>query len=241
MSELTPEEIWVSYYPDDKMPGTAEPLEGKCGAKMRDKRLKELDIIRYCGKTAGMGTDHLGEGTCKFHLGSTAKHTKGAIRTQMTNEIRSLAEKLGEPDLIGPPEIEAWILASKMKQWSLILEDKMDELNGSLEVTDKAGVEHTRALIEIMERAWERFQAALEFMMKYDLRKRVIELEEHQAQLVGAVFMAIILSQDLKLSESQIASARMMFAEKMQEIGPAIEPTWATNIVDIDSVRDQIS
>ena len=123
-----------------------------------------------------------------------------------------------------------------MKQWSLILEEKMNELNGSLEVTDKAGIEHTRALIEIMERAWERFQSALEFMMKYDLRKRVIELEEHQAQLVGAAFMAIILSSDMKLSENQINMARAMFAEKMSEMGPEIEPSWAHNIIDINDV-----
>jgi hypothetical protein len=238
VSEFTPEETWAHYYPDDKIPGSAEPLEGKCGARVRDKRLKELDIVRYCVKTAGMGTDHFGEGTCKFHLGSTANHTKGAVRTKITKEIKSLAEQLGEPELIGPPEVEAWILASKMKQWTLILEEKMDELHGALEVTDKAGVEHTRALIEIMERAWERFQSALEFMLRYDLRKRVIELEEHQAQLVGAVFMAIILSTDMKLSEQQINMARLMFAEKMMEIGPKIEPTWAANIVDADPVED---
>ena len=123
-----------------------------------------------------------------------------------------------------------------MKQWSLILEEKLVELNGILEVTDKAGVEHTRALIEIIERAWERYQGALEFMMKYDLRKRVIELEEHQANLVGAAFMAIILSQDLKLSESQIEMARNMFAKSLNELGGDLEPSWMRDIIDGDIV-----
>lgn len=234
---MTDEEIWEQHYPDEKIPGSEAPIEGKCGAKVRSKALRELGIVRYCTKTAGMGTDHFGEGTCKFHLGSTAKHTKGAIATKMTKEINTIAQKLGEPEPIGPPEVEAWILASKMKQWSLILEDKIDELNGMLEVTDKSGVEHARALIEIMERAWERFQAALEFMMKYDLRKRVIELEEHQASLVGAAFMAIILSQDLRLTEAQIDTARQMFAVKMTEMGSSIEPSWAANIVDINEAK----
>lgn len=231
---MTNEDLWEQHYPDDKMPGSAEPLSGKCGAKVRDKRLRELDIVRHCTKTAGMGTDHFGEGTCKFHLGSTAKHTKSAVTTKMTKELTTLSAKLGEADPIGPPEIEAWLLAAKMKQWSLLMEEKLDELNEEMATTDRAGVEHVRALIEIVERAWERFQGALEFMMKYDLRKRVLELEENQAQMVGAAFMAIILSQDLRLSEAQIDVARYLFASKMLEIGPALEPSWAVTIADVE-------
>ena len=235
---MTPEELWSGHYPDKKIPGSESPLDGKCGAKVTSKELRELGITRYCIKTAGMGTDHLGEGTCKWHLGATLKHTKTAVRKQMNKELMALSERLGQPDPIGPPEVEAWMLASKMKQWSLILEEKLVELNGILEVTDKAGVEHTRALIEIIERAWERYQGALEFMMKYDLRKRVIELEEHQANLVGAAFMAIILSQDLKLSEAQIEMARNMFAKSLNELGGDLEPSWIHNIIDADVIDD---
>ena len=233
---MTDEEIWASHYPDKKMPGSAEPLEGKCGAKLTAIELKELNMVRYCIKTSGMGTDHLGEGTCKWHLGSTMRHTRGAVQRKMKKELVALSDRLEQPDPIGPPEVEAWMLASKMKQWTLILEEKMNELNGILEVTDKAGVEHVRALIEVMERGWERYQSALEFMMKYDLRKRVIELEEHQANLVGAAFMAIILSQDLKLSESQIELARNMFAQKLNELGGDLEPSWMKDIIDGDIV-----
>lgn len=233
---MTNEELWSQHFPDQKIPGTAEPLDGKCGAKLRNKELKELGIERYCNKTQGMGTNHLGEGRCKWHGGSTPTHAVGAVRTKMKKELVSLSERLGEPEPLGPPEVEAFQLASKMKAWSLALEEKLGELNGILEVTDKAGVEHVRALIEIVERAWERYQGALEFMMKYDLRKRVIELEEHQAGLVGAAFMAIILSKDLRLSESQIEMARNLFATEMQKIGPAIEPSWASGIIDAEIV-----
>lgn len=232
--EMTPEEVWELHFPDTKIPGSAEPISGKCGAKIRSRDLKELGFVRYCQNPAGFGTDHVGEGTCKLHLGKTMKHTTGAVRKKMNTELATLSESLGEAAPIGPPEVEAWQLASKMKQWSLILEGKLDELNGILEVTDKAGVEHVRALIEVVERAWERYQSALEFMMKYDLRKRVIELEEHQASLVGAAFMAIILSRDLGLKEAQIDIARNMFAEKMTELGSKMEPSWIRNVIDVD-------
>lgn len=235
---MTDEEKWEAEFPEKKLPGSPEPIEGKCGSRLRSKDLRELGITRYCIKTAGMGTDHFGEGTCKWHLGNSANHAKSAVKTKMTKEFASLSQRLGEADPIGPPEVEAWKLAAKMKQWSIVLEEKLDELNGILETTDKAGVEHVRAIIEITERAWERFQSALEFMMKYDLRKRVIELEEHQAQLVGSVFMAIILSQDLRLTEAQIDMARHMFANKMTEIGPAIEPTWAHNLIEAEAIEE---
>ena len=158
---MTDEELWESHYPDIKIPGSAEPLEGKCGAKVTSKEAREIGITRYCTKKAGMGTDHLGEGTCKWHLGATMRHTRGAVQRKMQKELVALSDRLEQPEPIGPPEVEAWILASKMKQWTLILEEKMNELNGILEVTDKAGVEHVRALIEVMERAWERYQGCL--------------------------------------------------------------------------------
>jgi hypothetical protein len=212
----------------------AEPAEGKCGAKLRSKPLRELGIVRYCGKTAGMGTNHLGEGTCKWHLGNTSNHVKGAIQVVMQKELMTLSERLGEPEPLGPPEVEAFVLASKMKAWSLAIEEKMAELNGILEVTDKAGIEHVRALIEVLERAWERYQRALEFMLKFSLQERIVALEERQAAMIGAAFMAIILSQDLKLSEKQIDVARTMFSQKMSELGPDIEPTWASAIINVD-------
>jgi len=233
---MTDEEVWSENFPDRKIPGSAEPEDGKCGAKLRNKELKELGLVRYCAKTSGMGTSHFGEGACKWHLGNTMNHVKGAVQVQMQKELVSIAEKLGEPEPMGPPEVEAFKLASKMKQWTLILEDKMGELNGILEVTDKAGVEHVRALIEVMERAWERYQGALEFMLKFDLHKRIVELEERQANLIGSAFMAIILSQDLKLSEAQIDIARQMFADRMTELGGEMEPSWASGIIDAEIV-----
>jgi hypothetical protein len=112
----------------------------------------------------------------------------------------------------------------------------MTELNGILEVTDKAGVEHVRALIEVLERGWERYQSALEFMLKFSLQERIVALEERQANLIGQAFMSIILSQDLRLTEKQIEVARGLFANKISEMGPDLEPSWSKGIIDVDTV-----
>ena len=226
-----PEQLWAEAYPDKKLPGTEQPEDGACGAKLRSKELKELGIIRYCGNKAGKGTEHLGSGTCKFHGGSTPNGHKSAIRKSAEVEFKQLSERLGESPGIGNPEVEAYQLAAKMKQWTLIIENKMDELNDILATTDEGGVEHVRAMVEILERAWERYKSALEFLLKFDLRKKVIALEEQQARLVAQTFMAIILAPSLQLEEQQIDVARQMFADKMMELGPALEPSWAKGIV----------
>ena len=240
MTEEQDLETWGQWYPDEKIPGSAEPLPGKCGGKARDKRLRELGITRYCIKTAGMGTDHLGEGKCKWHFGNTESHEKAATLAIVKKELTGIAASLGEPEPMGHPEIEAWRLANKMKQWSLILEEQMGQLN-LLHVTDKAGIEHTKAVIEIAERAWDRYQGMLEFMLKLDLKRRVVELEEHQARLVGSAFMRIVLSPELGLKEAQIETARQMFADIMKELGGKMEPTWAVqfeeDIIDAQVVE----
>ena len=232
------EEIWNASFPDKKLPGTEQPTDGACGARLRSQELKELGLTRYCGNRAGKGTEHLGSGNCKFHGGSTPAGNKSAVKQEAEREIQLLSQRLGEAPGIGNPEIEAYQLASKMKQWTLILEEKMDELNDILATVDDGGVEHVRAVVEILERAWERYKSALEFMLKYDLRKRVLELEEHQARLVGQAFMAIILNQAMKLDEDQIDLARSLFAKQMAELGPALEPTWAVGVtIDAEEVE----
>jgi len=225
------EMLWEDNFPDQKIPGSAKPIEGKCGARLRSKELKELGITRYCGKKMGMGTSHLGEGRCKWHGGSTPTHVKGAVQVQMKREFATLTERLGEPEPIRPPEVEAFVLAGKMKQWSLLLEEKLEELNGILEITDKTGIEHTRALIEVLERAWERYQKSLEFLLKFDLQKRIVALEEQQANLIGSAFMAVILNRELNLKENQIDIARNLFARSIGEMGDGMTPTWAKGLV----------
>jgi len=234
---VTEEELWKQHFPDEKIPGSAQPVDGKCGAKLRNSGLKELGMTRYCTKKAGMGTQHLGEGTCKWHLGATKKHSKGAIQKVVTKELATVANRLGEPEPLGPPELEAFKLASKMQQWSLILEERVAELN-DFYLEDQAGVEHARAVVEMLERAWDRLQRVLEFMMKHDLKKRVVELEEHQAQLIGAAFYSIILDPKMKLSEAQIDLARNTFAFKMSEMGPNLSPTWSLDNLELEDIQE---
>jgi hypothetical protein len=231
--------IWAHLYPNSPMPGTAEPRPGKCGAKLVSKRVREAGITRYCGRAAGHGTGHLGEGRCKYHLGNTVQHVRSATVATLQKEVRTLAERLGEPEPLGHPEIEAWKLASKAKTFSLFLEEKMDELQGYLVTTDNAGIEHARAMIDIMGQAWDRLQGMLEFAMKHELQKRIVTLEEHQASRIGESVMRILLSPELNLDPMQIEAGRRMFSQMMTDFGSEMDPSWAVGVViDAEVVED---
>jgi len=232
MNEQEQITLWESQF-TRKLPGSFEPKPDKCAAKIRDKDLKELGIDRYCTKRKGMGTSHLDEGRCKFHGGSTQNHVKAAATAMVVkqvNELATISAKLGDAVPIGPPEVEAFQLVSKAKQWLLIIEQEMDKLGGYLVNEDMAGIEHTRAMVELMERAMDRLQRYLEFAMKHDLNRRVVELEEQQASVIGAAVMSMLLSQDLKLTESQIRIARNLFANSMNDLGDKLAPTWSASM-----------
>jgi hypothetical protein len=224
-------EIWAaSEFAEEKIPGSAEPLEGKCGARMRDKRAKELGLERFCQQRSGKNTPTVGqEGVrCSLHGGATKSHQKAAVEKVMSKEFVTITEKLGDLTPLGPPEVEAFQLATKAKRWLEYVEGQMGAL-GELANTDRAGIEHARAVVEIFERAMDRMQNYLAFALKFNLASRVVELEERQARLIAQAYISIILSQEMKLSEKQVATAREMFAEKMTELGPSLVPTWSTD------------
>ena len=241
MNELEKQEIlalWEANFPRAKLPGSLEPIEGKCGAKLRNKNLKAINLVTYCKAAAGQGTNHLGIDRCSRHAGSTPTAVRGAMRKQVSSELATLAEQLGESPALGPPEIEFARIASKAKSWMLILESQMSELQGAWTSYDAQGVERARAVIELWERSIDRLSKFLEFSMKFDLHKRVVALEEAQAQLISQAFFSLIMSQELKLTEAQVGMMRVKFAESMMELGSRLSPSWATGIIEGEIIED---
>ena len=235
--ERLQEELFDQWHPNRKMAGSFAPIEGKCGAKVRNKDLAALNITRYCKAAEGQGTPS-DQGRCKLHGGSTPTHIRSAMRKTVSNELATLSEQLGEAPPLGPPEIEFALLAAKAKQWELILERQMSELKGAWTSYDAQGVERARAVIELWERGIDRLSRFLEFAMKFDLHKRVVALEEQQAQLISQAFFGLIMSQELGLKEAQVSLARNMFAQSMAELGDALSPSWASGIIEGELLPD---
>ncbi len=216
--------------------GSAEPLEGKCGAKIKNA-VARFGEMRYCTREAGWGTEHPGFGSCKFHGGSTPNHLRQWKRDVVRTELREIADQLGEPVNLDEPEVEILRLAAKMKTWTLILEQKISELS-DLTLTDRQGVEHVRAVTEQLERYYDKFSDILQFLLKQQVRERVVALEENQARMISQALLAIIFSPDLRLDEAQIDLFRTLLAAEFKEVAPFLRPSWAAdNIIDVEELE----
>jgi hypothetical protein len=90
-----------------------------CGAKTRTGG--------ECGKPAGWGTDHAGEGRCRLHLGSTRNHRRSASVELARQEIRKLGLARGEEPLkIGPAEAmlhALWLAHEDLSLYSYLVHE----------------------------------------------------------------------------------------------------------------------
>jgi len=66
----------------DEKPDPGPEIPGKCNTIKKDHT--------RCGQPAGMGTDHLGYGHCKYHLGTTANHTAHAHQLMAEEAVSKL-------------------------------------------------------------------------------------------------------------------------------------------------------
>lgn len=233
--------LWESEYPGKKLPGMPEPHDGYCNSRLRDKKLRDLGITRYCSKNAGYGTTtHVGYGNCKYHGGGTPngktmgermmiKEESTAMVVKEAHLPRTLGERLNNPAPIAPPEVEVLKLAGEMKEWTGEMRTKMSELS-SLDITDAAGIEHARALVELYERAIDRYSELIQFMIKIGVRERVVAIQEQQGQALASLVLSLITNPQLNLTTIQIDLARTLFSERARAMGSRLSPDWAEGI-----------
>src|SRR5580658_10055930 len=75
--------------------GTDGPLEGRCGALKSERagpnKNGRGNPSKWCTLPAGWGTEHVGVGTCKHHLGNTEKHVKAAQPVMAAQAVQRFA------------------------------------------------------------------------------------------------------------------------------------------------------
>lgn len=185
--------------------------EEKCGRKKKDGTA--------CGQPAGMGTDHVGYGACRFHAGNAPAQRKQAVRSMADAEGAKFAGTQELPIL--PEDALLWAvrLAAGAVTW----------LRGQVERGDDWGTTpHQRADPEKVERsrqAWwaiygeERDRLAKTAKMAVDagVARRQVELAEAEAAFVFEGLMAALRA--IKATPAQIdaaGSALLAYLESTQ-------------------------
>lgn len=151
----------------------------RCGARTRGSG-------QPCKLPAGWGTDHIGAGPCRKHLGSTRNHQEHARRVLAERaEASALAElhRLGVEPMTNPLAALAE-LAAEARQWEAILRRQVAGLE-SLSQTTPAGVEQVRAVVILFERALDRAAAFAAMMAKLNIDDRLVKLNARISEAMG--------------------------------------------------------
>lgn len=154
-------------------------------------------------------------------------------------KVRSLSERLGKPVPLGDPAVELLMLAAEVKEYKNIIQESMDEIQGELATTDRAGVERARAIVDKFAEALVLCRDTLVAIEKLGLARRRVQIEADQAGLIADIVAGVLNDVTLSLSDAQIVAGRSLAMAKLLEVSPALMPRdWAEIPEDPDEILD---
>lgn len=137
-----------------------------------------------CTKEAGWGTDHLGEGPCRLHGGSTPSVAKGAKLRILERQARELfGAILPEASPVENPLAAYAELAGRVLAWMQLMDSLLDELAG-VGYRDQRNGEQVHAAVQLYERAMDRANSVLGSYARLKIDERLAAITETQKLMV---------------------------------------------------------
>lgn len=168
----------------------------RCGAK-----LKQSD--GNCRKEAGWGTDHVGEGPCRLHGGSTRTVSRGARDRLVEREAAATLARLDVAP-VADPLTELAKLAGQVIAWRDVLAEQVNQLT-SIRYEAAAGGEQLRSEVALFERAMDRCIMVLGTIGRLKIDERLIRIEQQRVDLVADALHGTL--QDIGLDPDMRAQA----------------------------------
>lgn len=175
-----------------------------CGAKTR--------AGGTCKRPAMRGTNR-----CDFHGGKSPQVQAAVTRREEEAHVRTLLERLGEPEPVGHPVEELLGIAAEAKSWLGVLRERLAELS-QFDTHDRTGADKESAIVSLYERSLDRTGRLLHELARLDLDTRVAVLEEERARLVLTLVLRVLESHDLDLDPRQIGTARTLVATELRAL-----------------------
>lgn len=187
----------------------------KCGAKR-----KQGEPGATCQKPAGWGTDHVGDGACRLHLGSTRDHKKAAAKAAAARAVATY----GLPRNIDPhsallEEVHRtaghveWLgqvvgeLEAKALVWG-----RAEVVKGGKDphVTKKAG---ENAYLQLYRQERAHLTRVSAEAIKAGVEERRVKVEEHRATMLVDVLGNIF--DNLDLTDEQLAKVNELVPQAL--------------------------
>jgi hypothetical protein len=184
-------------YPD------AEP----CGAVKDDGTTCQLQ--------AGWGTNHVGYGQCKLHLGSTRNHVKAARREQ----LMAAAALYGMPRVVDPNEALLEVLYAAAGSWDFFISEVNDLDTPWITQRVPGGFridEHPA--LTAADRAFKNYMKIVDVVAKVDIDKRQLQINEIQAIMMAKLVTQLLDAPELALTKEQRDMGRMVAGKQLRAL-----------------------
>jgi hypothetical protein len=158
-----------------------------------------------------------GTNRCDFHGGKSPQVQAAVTRREEERHVRTLLERLGEPEPVGHPVEELLGIAAEAKSWLGVLRERLSELS-RFDTHDRTGADKESAIVSLYERSLDRTGRMLHELARLDLATRVAVLEEERARLVLDLVLRVLESHDLDLDPRQIGAARTLVATELRAL-----------------------
>lgn len=180
----------------------------RCGAKTRSGGT--------CTQVAGWGTDHVGEGPCKLHGGSTRSVRKGAQLRLVEREARQLFGQIA-PEIvpIDNPLAAYADFAGRVMAWMNLMDSLLNELR-TVAVSSEFQGEQVAAGVQLYERAMDRVNTVLSSYARLNIDTRLATITEQQAKTVMRAVEAVIVY--LGADQQQATEARVLAARHLRAV-----------------------
>jgi hypothetical protein len=172
------------------MPTTREQRERHafCGAKKKNGET--------CRNYAGLGTDHVGVGQCKFHLGNAEPNRKAAIKEMARRRAAALegeALLFGQTIKIEPLDALLWTL--------YLSASHMEYLRQEIAAVEDEQAFNTQVLLRQWTDERERLAKTAKMALDAGVAERQVTLAERLGELLARLIQGILT--DLELTPKQ--------------------------------------
>ena len=169
-----------------------------CGAKKKSGE--------QCRAFAGQGTDHLGIGKCKYHLGSTKSHRSNATVTEAQRRM----VRFGEPIHLHPNEalLSMLHLSSGHVAW----------LREEITAMDDVGSFENQVIVSLYAEERDRLTRVARHCLDAGIAERQVKLAESYGSQIAGVLRRIFEDEDLHLTVGQRERLPMLVRRHLAQL-----------------------
>ncbi len=202
-----------------------ESCQGKCHGRLKQRE-------GWCDRPAGAGTDHVGIGRCKLHLGSTPNHVASAREQQ----AKAAAEQFGLSITTTGPEAlrdeleraagmvefyRAQILKLDPDAFTWGTSQRVIKTGGqgqpgqqagqpSMEVTQRSGI---NPWLKLFDNERKQLTAVAEIMERLNLGNRLVTVAEAQVAMLRKIVDAVHADPELEMRPEQLVKLPALMAK----------------------------